>query len=103
MKERGCAVCVTIALSAALVWAFTMHEPRVVPSLTVAKDELAPTGRFELRRVQTVADGLAYDNERGIYLLIDRETGREYVGVSGIGIAELGRHQVGKGSIEDER
>ncbi|HCJ5492477.1 TPA: hypothetical protein NUW79_003117 [Escherichia coli] len=37
-------------------------------------------------------DSLAYDGERGIYTITDNKTGKEFVGVSGVGIAELGSH-----------
>lgn len=59
--------------------------------------------RFEVTRVGIFEDDLAYDDERGVYLIKDHETGAEFVGVSGIGIAELGSHQSGKIIVEDER
>lgn len=60
--------------------------------------------RFEVARVGVFADDLAYDSRRGIYIITDTETGMEFVGVSGIGITELGRHSCGKGcSRADER
>ncbi|MDK4687856.1 hypothetical protein [Kingella negevensis] len=34
----------------------------------------------------------AYGNKRGVYVIKDSDTGREFVGISGVGIAELGSH-----------
>lgn len=59
--------------------------------------------RFEVRFVQKIEDSLAYNNERGVYVIVDRQTGKEYVGVSGVGIAEAGQHQSGKHTVSDER
>lgn len=64
---------------------------------------IANSGRFKLERVQVVHDSLAYDDERGIYLLTDTQTGQEFVGISGIGISVLGRHSAGKTTLSDER
>lgn len=59
--------------------------------------------RFVLERVQIVSDDLAYNNERGVYILRDTQTGQDYIGVSGIGITELGDHRSGKMTVQDER
>jgi hypothetical protein len=60
-------------------------------------------GRFKLARVQDFQDNAAYNNYRSVYLLIDTETGKEFVGISGVGISELGSHRSGKTSATDER
>lgn len=59
--------------------------------------------RVEVIRLGRFKDDIAYNNERGIYLIKDKETGREYIGVSGVGIAETGSHTNGKSRYEDER
>lgn len=59
--------------------------------------------RFIVKRVQVVVDSLAYDGQRGVYILLDTQTNKEYVGVSGVGISELGSHQSGKTTYRDER
>lgn len=60
--------------------------------------------RVQVVKIQEFRDGLAYDGVRGIYVINDKDTGKEYIGVSGIGITETGRHGCGKGcSREDER
>ncbi|RKP44747.1 hypothetical protein [Pararobbsia silviterrae] len=72
-----------------------------VPASSPLHPVVAP--RFSVARVGVFADGLAYGERRGIYVLEDSQTGKEYVGISGVGIAELGSHQVGKTQTEDER
>lgn len=63
--------------------------------------------RFRISIEARFKDDLAYDGERGIYLLRDLQTGAEYVGVSGIGISEVGSHTEPDGkrseSVQDER
>jgi len=46
---------------------------------------------------------LAYKKLRGIYEIIDNKTGKKYLGVSGVGISEVGSHSSGKNSARDER
>ena len=59
--------------------------------------------RFTVTRTGVFVDSLAYGNNRGIYVIKDNQTGVEYVGVSGIGIAETASHMVGKTPVADER
>lgn len=65
------------------------------------------TGRFAVQRVGVFSDDLAYGNRRGIYLITDSETGAQFVGVSGVGISELGSHTTRSGkttvTVDDER
>lgn len=65
-------------------------QPEVVEMKTPPKAETK--GRFQVERVGTFSDSMAYDGKRGIYVVKDAQTGREYVGVSGVGIAEVGSH-----------
>jgi len=62
-----------------------------------------PKQRFDLKKVQTFEDSDAYGRVRNIYILVDNDSGKEYIGVSGIGIVELGQHTSGKSTIKDER
>lgn len=68
---------------------------------------VADNPRVDVTRIGVVRDSLAYENRRGIYLIRDNETGREWIGLSGVGIAEVGSHSVQSGktrtSKEDER
>ena len=63
--------------------------------------------RFVVEKVQTVRDDFAYDGYRGVYFITDTSTGQKWVGVSGIGISELGSHTVSHGKTSstemDER
>lgn len=72
----------------------------VVPPVEMAV-KVAP--RITVERISIFADKLAYGNERGIYIIRDAATGKEYIGVSGIGISETGSHQSGKVRQSDER
>ncbi|UOO77341.1 hypothetical protein LVJ85_02240 [Neisseria sp. Dent CA1/247] len=76
--------------------------------IEVQREESAKLGivtdnRFEVKRIAIIADELAYRGERGVYLITDSKTGKEYVGLSGIGISEIGSHSSGKTRREDER
>lgn len=77
--------------------------PPVVP---VAKSVVAvprSSDRVTVKRIGMVEDDIAYGKARGVYVIEDRETGKEYIGVSGIGITETGDHRSGKTTVQDER
>ncbi len=59
--------------------------------------------RFTVTLIGQFKDSLAYREIRGIYIIRDSTTEKEYLGVSGIGISELGSHLVGKIITPDER
>lgn len=59
--------------------------------------------RFSVSRVGVFSDTLAYGERRGIYIIKDSISKKEYVGISGIGISELGLHSDGDDTIKDER
>lgn len=59
--------------------------------------------RFEVTRESTFKDDLSYNGWRGVYLIYDRETKKQYFGVSGIGVYQVGTHQNGKAAGRDER
>ena len=63
----------------------------------------ANKGRFTVTRVDVVRDSIAYGDKRGVYVITDNKTGKEYVGVSGVGISETGAHSSGKTKVSDER
>lgn len=75
----------------------TMQLPQSAPVT------LSQPHRFEIRLVDVFQDSLAYQDRRGVYLIQDTETGKEYLGVSGIGISETGSHKAGKSTLRDER
>ena len=85
----------TIALS--MLLAACSPEPTAVMPVT------QESSRFTITRIAVIEDDLAYGNRRGVYVLKDNKTGVEYIGLSGIGVSELGSHQVGKIPFSDER
>lgn len=60
-------------------------------------------GRVKVVRINRFYDVIAYNGERGIYLITDEKTGKEFIGISGIGITEVGSHSSGKSTVRDER
>jgi hypothetical protein len=46
---------------------------------------------------------MAEESPLGIYRIVDSKTGKEYIGISGVGISENGSHSSGKSSMSDER
>lgn len=78
-------------------------EPKQVENgpTVVAVDE-ARGGRFTVQSHGTFKAG--YDsNTREILIITDTVTGQEYLGVTGVGVSELRRETVGKGSTVRER
>lgn len=59
--------------------------------------------RVSVTRIDVFKDSIAYQEIRGVYLIKDRVTGKEFVGISGIGITEVGSHKQGKTTVSDER
>ena len=46
--------------------------------------------QFTVTRVGVFKDDIAYNEIRGIYVIEDKATHQKFVGVSGVGISELG-------------
>lgn len=89
-----------------LVFALVGCGPR--PDMPMEKSYHTPAsnvsqGRFKVTRIGVFEDDLAYHDRRGIYVIIDTTNGREFVGISGVGISETGSHMAGKTSVRDER
>lgn len=59
--------------------------------------------RIQVTRIGVFRDETAYQNRRGVYVIVDKQTGREYIGISGVGISEVGDHPAGKSRVRDER
>lgn len=80
-------------------------NPAPVPNVAQAPAAPpAPTRTVSLVRIQTYTDDLAYRGTRGVYVIQDSQTGKEFIGVSGVGIAEVGSHMTSaKSSALDER
>lgn len=59
--------------------------------------------RIVVKRISVIQDSLAYGDKRGVYVIIDTQTGKEYIGVSGVGITESGSHTVSSGKTTSTR
>lgn len=77
--------------------------PQQQPRVESVSDSQPTSGRYELRAIQSFRDRGAYNGWRTVYELRDVETGVVYIGISGIGISELGSHHAGKSTVNDER
>lgn len=77
-----------------------MYKQTMNPERPAIRDNT----RIQVSRVGVFADDLAYSGKRGVYIIVDTETGNEFIGVSGVGVSEIGSHSCGKGCVtEDER
>jgi len=76
-------------------------------TMAVSSQLSADADRIKVTKMSEFRDALAYDNWRGVYLIQDKQTGQEYIGISGIGISEISSHTqlVGKvqQQVRDER
>jgi len=63
---------------------------------------LTNSDRITVTRLSVIDDNLAYLGKRATYSIKDTETGKEFIGVSGIGIVETSSHQSGKVRVEHE-
>jgi hypothetical protein len=92
-----------IIASFALVLLVGCNTPAATVPMKTGGDQSIHSGRFVVERHDVFEDPLAYNSRRGIYVIKDTKTGREYVGVSGVGISEVGSHAAGKTRVQDER
>lgn len=101
MKRVALAACVTAALSLTACGPEPTQEmfeqTRNAKSVAVEQNP-----RVLVSRIGVFRDDLAYHDKRGIYLIKDTLTGLEFIGISGVGITEVGRHG-GKHSRSDEQ
>lgn len=90
------------------VSAFMLSACEKVSDMSMQHDDVkisdyGSAGRFKVEKVSVFYDKLAYDGKRGVYVITDTETGKQFVGVSGVGVSELGSHSNGKVTATDER
>lgn len=90
--------CLVVAIAILIIIGGCSTEPSI-PDVSCTQN----SSRFEISRVSIVKDDIAYGGKRGIYIIKDKKTNTEYVGISGIGISEVGNHIAGKISKNDER
>ena len=97
-----------IALALTFIFSGCESASSKYPSVSgqVYKEEpkiISNTSEFDLVKKQSFFDDDAYSQVRSVYVLKDKTTGKEYIGISGIGISERGSHTSGKSTIQDER
>ncbi|ELC6281954.1 hypothetical protein RJO52_000684 [Enterobacter hormaechei] len=97
-----------LLITAVLLLSACDNGPAPAKSTMAVSSQLSSDAdRIKVTKMSEFRDGLAYDNWRGVYLIQDKQTGREYIGISGIGISEVGSHSqlVGKvqQQVRDER
>ncbi len=86
---------------ATMLLALSLTACSVDPTATMVVENKSD---WQVTRIAVIVDDLAYDGRRGIYLVRNSVTGQEYVGVSGVGISEIGQHTCGKSCVTtDER
>lgn len=75
--------------------------------MALASQMSADADRVSVTKLSEFRDELAYNNWRGVYLIRDKQTGMEFIGISGVGISEVGSHSLQSGKVrtthEDER
>lgn len=71
--------------------------------MAIYSGQVRPQDRVQVELIGQFRDDLAYYSKRGIYVITDRKTGAEYIGISGVGITEVSSHPAGKTIISDER
>jgi hypothetical protein len=96
---RALAVVTLSVLAAALLAGCTPDPDMQMES----KSPVQSNPRVTVTRIGIFGDQLAYHERRGIYVIQDAKTGKEFIGVSGIGITEVGSHSQGKTTAQDER
>jgi hypothetical protein len=67
-------------------------DQSVVVSGVQSPIQVQKTNRVIVERISVIYDDIAYRSARGVYIIKDLQTGKEYFGISGIGISELGSH-----------
>lgn len=73
------------------------------PDPTMPMPTLQSNDRVSIERIGVIKDDTAYQARRGVYVIKDKKTGQEFIGISGVGISETGSHSSGKSSTTDER
>lgn len=72
-------------------------EMDVASQLSTDADCITVTKLSEFR------DGLAYNDWRGVYMMKDKKTGQSWIGISGIGISEVGSHSQMVGKVMTQK
>lgn len=98
---------ITLAAALFLCGCEPQNKPQPVAQDVDMPQPIEGKARFQVSIVGQFADDFAYRGRRGIYIIKDTETGAEYLGVSGVGVSEVGSHTTGSGrnrrTVQDER
>lgn len=86
------------------LWGCSPSEQQAAQNEVARPVEAVTSDRIKVTRLSVIRDDSAYSDKRATFLIVDTETGKEFIGVSGVGIAETGSHSCGKGCTKrDER
>nr|DAH97863.1 MAG TPA: GIY-YIG nuclease superfamily protein [Caudoviricetes sp.] len=100
MNKKIAGVC----LAALFLIGCDMESTRTNKEQDIKMQVGGESDRVSVVKITEFKDDLAYGDYRGIYIITDKKTGKEYIGVSSIGITETGSHGCGKGCTrQDER
>ncbi|HAT3959793.1 TPA: hypothetical protein I9Y37_001932 [Citrobacter freundii] len=66
-----------------------VRQSQYQPQQTRATEIARPAGRFDMRVVDEFHDSNAYHDKRSIFIITDRKTHKEYLGVEGVGVTDL--------------
>ncbi len=94
----GLIVCVIIVINY-----HAISEDQNKKSVRMSDVTSKKQNRISVVRIDIIKDRLAYNGERGVYLITDLKTGKEYIGISGVGIAETSEYRSGKNLHFEER
>lgn len=89
-------------LSLALCGCTPDQERVKIDSKVISETSVAFDG-VKITKVGTFQDYSAYGSERCVYRIVDSKSGKEFIGISGVGISETGDHSSGKSRLTDER
>ena len=108
LNMKKALICAASVLTAMLGGCGPAPDMRMYEQKAGAKEvQIQDNPRIKVTRVGVFKDDVAYNDRRGVYVIQDTTTGREYIGVSGIGISELGSHTTMAGKVavthQDER
>ena len=99
-KCLSLAVCLTALLACDTPKANTPMPSYINGQVT---QQVPAQQRIKIEQIGSFDDYFAYNGMRGIYIISDQKTGKEFIGISGIGISETGLHLAGKAPVSDER
>lgn len=58
--------------------------------------------RVTVERISVFRDDTAYDGTRAVYLVTDHKTGKEFIGISGVGVSETGTHSEVQNTVDSQ-